>query len=246
MAASALRRSSEDRVRRLLSLALLGLFATSLRAETLSSLLTHTRVLAFDAASSTRQRFTDTQLTELLNIGQRQMIGETRCLQASYNFTLALGTTYYAMPSDFLTVRRLTIGSKNLQEMSPAALDGRSRGWETASGYPTYYFINFSSPTSIGFAPFPAASTDTDTIKVDYFQKAADLSASSDVPFNGVTRLYEFHHGLAYYAAGVAMLTYGRADLAKAYMDVYTLVTQQLGKRCRENPNYLPGASGTQ
>lgn len=229
---------------RLLLLAVLGL-AASADAETLSNLITDTRVLALDAASTTRQRFSDSTITQWLNVGQRQAMAQTWCLQASYTMQLQQGVTYYALPSDYLAMRRLTIGAKMLQEMTPAALDGRSRGWEVSSGYPTYYFINFSSPTSLGFAPFPQTATDTDTVKVEYLQNAADLVSSSDVPFNGNAKLYEYHHSLAYFAAAMALSTYGALDRTSAYLAIYAASVTQMKDRCRGLPNYLPSATGT-
>jgi hypothetical protein len=234
-------------MRRLLVFAALFAFsATAHASETLSQLITDSRVLVLDSASTTRQRFSDTQITELLNQAQRQAVNHSRCLSAALTFSLTPGVTYYALPSNFLYFERVTVGSKWLQEMTPAALDGRSRGWEASSGYPTYYFINFSSRTQIGFAPWPAASTDTDTVKVEYDIAANDLANSTDIPFNGVTELQEYQHGLAYYAAAIMATIEGLDSQAKAYMSVYSQTIKDMTDSCRERPNYLPSATGSQ
>jgi hypothetical protein len=227
-------------------LALGGVARPAAAAETLSQLITDSRVLALDAASTTRQRFSDAQITEFLNQGQREALTATRCLRQSQVYQLVPGTTYYALPSNYLTMERLTIGYKYLQEMSPAALDGRSRAWEAASGYPTYYFINWSSPTLVGFAPWPAQSTDTDTIKMEYDVQATDLVNSSDLPFNGVPQMYDYHHALAYFAAAMMSAIEGQMGRQQSYQGVYTGMVGALSKRCLERPNYLPSATWTQ
>ncbi len=142
-------------------------------------------------------------------------------------------------------MERLTIGAKYIQEMSPGALDGRSRAWEAASGYPTYYFINWSSPTMVGFAPFPMLSTDTDTIKMEYDVQATDLVNGTDNPFNGVTQMQDYHHALAYFAAAMMSAIDGQAGRQQAYQGVYTGMVGAMAKRCLERPNYLPSATGT-
>jgi hypothetical protein len=220
--------------------------APSRASETLSQLITDARVLVLDAASTTRQRFTDAQITEFLNQGQRQILGTSRCLSAASTFQLAPGTTFYPLPTNYTTISRVTVGTKYLPEMSPAGLDGRSRGWEAASGYPTYYFVNFSTRGAIGFAPWPATSSDTDTVKVEYDISANDLVNASDIPYNGVNELQEYQHALAYYAAGMMAAVEGLNTQAQAYMGLYATIGQQMAKECTMRPNYLPSASGSQ
>ena len=211
-------------------------------SETLSNLITDARVLASDASSVTRQRFSDTQITEFLNQAQRQALFESRCLMSSLSFTLTAGVTYYSLPSNYMSMERATIGSLWMTELTPAALDGRSRGWEASSGHPTYYFINFSSRGLIGFAPWPATSTDTDTIKIEYQIQANDLANSTDIPFNGITELQEFHHGLAYYAAGMMEMINGMTSQASAYFSNFQTIVKNMNMACRLRPNYMPSA----
>lgn len=215
-------------------------------AETLSQLITDARVLTLDAASSTRQRFSDTQITQFLNVGQRQAMINNHCLQQNLVFQLVPGTTYYSLPSNYLAITRVTIGSKWLLEMTPASLDGRSRSWETASGYPTYYFTNYSSRSLVGFAPWPATSSDTDTVKVEYDIQANDLINSTDQPFNGINELQDYHHMLAYFAAYVMETIEGQTAQAQAFLGIYTNGVKEMTNHCTERPNYLPSAAGTQ
>lgn len=215
-------------------------------SETLSQLITDARVLGLDAASTTRQRFTDSQITELLNQAQRDAVGQTQPLQSSIVFQLVPGTTYYPLPTDYLTMARLTVGQQYIQEASPSALDGRSRGWPLASGYPVYYFINWSSPTLVGFSPWPATSSDTDTVRMDYFQAAADMSASTDQPYNSVPKLTNFHHGLAYYAAAMMLINTANTTMVQGYIAEYQATVAALKVRAMQRPSYLPSAVGQQ
>lgn len=227
-----------------LAIYFLGLSGIS-SALTLSNLISTARTLALDGASATRQRFSDSQITDFINEGQREALLATRCLRESQVFTLQPGTTYYPLPSNYLTMERLIVGSKYLQEMTPAGLDGRSRGWESASGYPTYYFINWSSPSLVGFAPWPATATDTDTVKMEYDIQANDLVSGSDIPYNGVIKMYDYQHALSYFAASVMSAIDGQMGRQAAYLSVYSGVTAAMAKRCLERPNYLPSATGS-
>lgn len=219
--------------------------STLFSAETLSQLITDARTLAQDASSPTRQRFSNTQITEWLNVGQREVMANTNCLMGSMVFQLQIGTTYYSLPSNFLSMRRVTLGYLAMTELSPAALDGRSRGWEQASGRPTYYFVNFSSRGLVGFAPWPQLATDTDTVKIEYNIQANDLSASSDVPFNGVNELQQYDHALAYYAASMMTAIDGMNQQSAMYMTLFSNMVVTMKARAQERPNYLPSTAAS-
>lgn len=231
--------------RLLLLVVLLGLTSQARAAETLSQLITDVRVLTLDASSSSRQKFTDAQITNLLNQAQHEMAAADGCMAQSLQFNLVPGSTYYPLPANFTVIDRVTIGNKWLQEMSMAALDGRSRGWESSSGYPTYYFMDISSRGVMGFAPWPATSSDTDTVKVEYEIQPNDMVNSTDVPFNGINEFGNFHHALAYWAAMTISNIVNQKDRAALYQSLFTAVTQQFVKQCRANPNYRPSATGT-
>lgn len=213
-------------------------------ARTLTQLISDSRILVLDGSSATRQRFNDSVYTNLLNNGQRDSLTQSRCIRQSMSFTLVPGTTYYPLPTNYLTMERLTIGSKYIQEMSPAALDGRSRGWESASGYPTYYFINWSSPTMVGFAPWPAASTDTDTIKMEYDVQANDMSAGTDVAYNGIPTLTDYNQALTYYVAFILSSVEGQEARMKTYQSMYASELAMMAKLCLARPAYMPSATG--
>ncbi len=223
----------------------LGLLAGRAAAgENLSQLVSDVRVLTQDAANSSYSHFSDAQITTLLNQAQREVLAGSHCLQQTLVFQLVPGTTYYPLPTNYTVIERLTIGAKSIPQMTPAALDSQSLGWEYASGYPNRYFINFSSRGLVGFEPFPQTSTDTDTIKVDYDVQAQDLVNATDYPYNAVNELQDYQHALAYWAASVIEQIDQQQQRAAPYLTLYAAVAAQMKMKCRDLTNYKPSASG--
>ena len=172
-------------------------------------------------------------------------MASNHCMQFSLSFQLIQGTTYYSLPSNYDTIMRVTIGQKYIPQQSVASLDGKSRGWEAASGYPSYYFINFSSRTMIGFAPWPQQPSDIDTIKIEYDIQPNNMVLTTDLPFNGISELSQYDHMLAYYAAAQMASVNSDMDHYKAYMDYYNAFMKVMEDHCTEVPAYLPSAAGS-
>lgn len=228
------------------TLLLLLLFCPSVNALTSSGIRSDVRSLITDG-SGTRQRFSEVELNNWINEGQRLADVKTLCIYQAYSFSLSTGTTYYSLPTDFLQIRRVTRDFLALQELTPAGLDGRSAEWENQSGLPTYYFLNFSSRTKIGFAPFPLTTADLGTIKVEYMAYSTALSTTTDgVPFNGVTEFYSYHPALSFYAAYKASMVDERDNKSKVFLDSFNALTDLMKQRCVERPNYNPQMIGKQ
>lgn len=227
------------------TLLFLFLAVPSFASETLSQLEADARLLVLDSTSTTRQRFSTAQVDTFLNQGMRLAVSFNSCLQNNIVFSLLPGTTYYALPSNYENILRVTIGSKYIPQQTPAALDGKSRGWEAASGYPSYYFMNFSSRSLVGFAPWPQTSTDTDTVKVEFSIAPTDMVNSTDLPFNAINELQVYDHMLAYYAASKMAAVNGQLDLSKAYQDEFSEMLKLFNQGCNAMPSYLPSAVGT-
>lgn len=221
----------------------LCLCSSSARALSLTELRADSRLLTNDA-SGTRQRFTDAQITGWLNEGQRMLDVRSLCVYKSFSFDLAAGTTYYSLPSDFLEIKRVLRDNIEIYEMTPAALDSRSSQWETSSGVPTYYFLNFSTRTKLGFAPFPALSTDLGTVKVDYIAYSTAMASDGDIPFGGTVEFYPYHYALSYYAAYKMSVIDERLTLAEIYLKQFEAMAVLIKERCIERPNYNPGMVG--
>lgn len=212
-------------------------------AETLAQLTADVRILTQDAPASAYNHFTDAQITTFLNQAQREILAGNHCLQQTFVFQLVPGTTYYPLPPNYTVIERVTIGAKMIPQMTPAALDSQSLGWEYASGYPNRYFVNFSSRGLVGFAPWPQQSTDIDTIKVDYDVQANDLVNAGDYPYNSVNELQDYQHALAYWAAAMIEQIDQQPQRAQAYLTFYAAMGTQMKVKCRDLTNYKPSAS---
>lgn len=227
-----------------LFLILLMAWPSLVQARTLSQLRTDARVLVSD--NGTRTRFSDSVINNWLNEGQRLLAARTMCFKTSVKMAMTARTTYYSMPTNFIAASRVVSADQALTEMSVAGLDGKSRGWEIATGQPTYYFVNFSSRGKLGLAPFPSSSEDGDPFKVEYYAYPDTMSADGDSPFNGNPEFTAHHHGLPFYAAMQMSLVDGRPDQAKAHLDIFMAYQQMINASCKDRPDYLPQAAGRQ
>lgn len=230
---------------RLFAIVLLGLLAAppSAGALTLSELRTNARVLIQDTGTaSARLRFSNSQIDEFLNECQREAVGTVYPIISSYQFELVSQTTYYSLPSNFLAVKRLTWKNRVLTEKSPTNLD-QTKEWETVSGSPLNYFVSFASRTKVGIYPYPADSTSTGTIKIDYYAQADDLSDTSDVPFNGIREFYPFHHILTYCAASRMAAIDGQGTVAGLFLQIYSQSLARLSSVAMARPSYAPSVT---
>ncbi len=174
------------------------LFIPSLsQARTLSQLQADTRILASDAVSS-REMFSDQNITDYLNEGQKMATNQTWCLHSNVSISLSANTTYYSLPSNLEGIDRLTLNGVVINQIIPTALDASNAQWEGLNGTPYYYFVNFSSANMIGFTPWPNVSTGT--VSIDYSVQSNDMVNASDIPFNGVNSLQPYGYILSYYA----------------------------------------------
>ncbi len=193
-----------------------------------------------------RQIFTDREINDYINQGQQLAINQTWCLENNLTFQLEPGTTYYSVPSDFLAIRRLTLNALQLNQFTPAAMDGKSEGWQMASGQPVYYFIDFASANLVGFSPWPATSTDTGTISMDYYQSPKILINDSDLPYNGVIAMQQYGYILSYYAASQVAAMEGNSAMSTFDYSIFSAALTQMGARCKSIPNYLPSFTPSQ
>ncbi len=217
------------------------LIATSVpcSSKSASTLVTDTRLLARDPSSLGRVRFSDAQILNFLNEAQADAIATTFCIEKEYSFDTVSGTTYYALTDSFISVKRLLSDSMKLDEKSPEKLDKLSSEWETVTGTPFNYYINFSSRTKIAFYPVPDSVSSTTTIKIEYFARA-DTMILTSTPFNGITEFNSFHNMLSYYAAAQMLYIDGSVTVGDRYMQRYTYLKKVFGRSCKARPTYMP------
>jgi len=220
---------------------LLALFLLALPAycDTLAVMREDCRVLVRDSGSS-RRRFSDATLNGFINEGQRETISDIQPIRKSIEFELVAGTTYYSLPSDFVSVRRVTRDYLALREESPSSLDKLAE-WQSVAGLPTRYFVSFASRTKVGFYPWPDGSTSTGTIRLEYNASAVDMTDDAETPFNGIAELQQYGHILAHYCAYRAAMIYGQTDLAAVYLNDYQKDVKRMGETATDRPNYNPG-----
>lgn len=216
--------------------------AAPAQAITLSTMRTDCRVLIQDTGS-TRNRFTDAQLLRFLNEGQKDIVQYAKPLRKPHQFELVAGTTYYAMPSDYLTVVRVTRSYQVIPEVSIQNLD-KQQQWQTVAGLPINYYINHSSRTLMGFYPFPGTTSSTGTIRMEYTAQATDLSSDADLPFNSISELQHYGYLLSFYCAYRASLIDAQISQAQAYYAEFKRGSDMLASDAFSRPNYRPGAVG--
>lgn len=227
------------------SVILLIAAACSAQALALSDIRSQSRVLVSDSGTVTsRLRFTNGQIDDLVADCQSESVAQTWPIIRSTNLELSIGATYYSLPNEFLAVKRVTWKNRVLSEKSPVALD-QTKEWETISGTPQNYFITFASRTLIGIYPYPADSSSTGTVKVEFYAQATDLSSDSSVPFNGIREFYSLHYILTYCAAAKMAAIDGQVNLIPVYQQTYIQGLARLAgvamARPSNNPSITPG-----
>lgn len=211
-------------------------------AKTATQLVSTARDLARDPSATGRARFTDAQILDFINEGQRDTIGATLCIRREYSFDTSSASSYYALPSDFMQIDRVLSDNQRLEEKSPAKLDQTSSEWETETGSPQNYYINFASRTKIGIYPYPVSSSSTETVKVEYYAQPIEM-VSTSTPFNSITELIPFQQMLSFYAASSMLAIDGLIPQSDRYMQRYLAYRAQLNQYCRARPGYFPDAA---
>jgi len=211
-------------------------------AETATSLIQKVRLVIRDPSETGRTRFSNTQILDFLNEAQRDAIGATLCIRKQYSFDTSSGTRLYPMPSDFIAVDRLVHDDMAFEEKSPKKLDKVSTEWETVTGEPINFFIDFSTRGMLGFYPYPVTNTSTATVTVDYFAQATDMGTTS-TPFNSIPEFTPFHQMLSFYAANSMLIIDGQNSAASYYFQRYMIYLKSFGEYCDGRPGYSPNVN---
>lgn len=218
------------------------------QAMTLSDIRTEIRLRTHDVNSS-RYRYTDAQLKNLINEAQRDVNNGTWVTAKSTTTALVSGTTYYDLPTDIVAVLRVTRDYKLLSETTIDALDAKFIGgaWENSGGAPNSYFQDMSRPGQIGLYPFPNSAANAGNMRIIYIAQPTDLSSDSDEPFNSEERFRPYHDLLVFFSCYRILMTDGSdKDNVKAtsyrqeYENRLELMRQLVGRK----PNYNPGLTG--
>lgn len=235
-----------DRLLRFLAgiLGLVWLSATSAHALTAANIIDRSRTYMRDVSNdSARQRYSDQQLLDFINDGQREANGFAWLMKSSITFQLQGGTTEYSLPSDFMATWRVELQLRRLEQTSMNQEDANSIGWRSSRGPPQRYYLYTSTSPWIGFVPAPTI-TSTGTVTIYYIQQTQDMTSTSQTPFSGWVQLTPYHSALAYYVAYRALWTIGDTDLAERYYAEWAAWIEVMRTGMAKMPDFNPGLQG--
>ncbi len=221
-------------------------FASSLFAAglSLSGSLTAIRVLTNDQVTTgVDPHYSDAVLTAFLNLEQYAVCDITWCLTDRSTATLAANTTYYALSSDVYTPYRVMFGTSVLKVISYPELDKEYGGWTTAqtangaADFPTRYYMAVGTFTQIGLYPPPNVSK---ILTVDSVLMPTELSSSTDMPFNGIKKLYPYHYVLALRVAAQINTVRGQGDAAAFEMTQANLLLLEMANTVKIKAGEIP------
>jgi len=228
----------------------LTLFTGFAKADTYGIVFSEARDLIrfyIKDVNTSRQNYTDAQINAIMNQVNRDVCTLSELIVKSYSFELEINTTGYALPDDTYKILRVTLNDKELEEKTLAGLDGEFSGsdWQTATGTPQDYYQDPANQTYIYFYPFPASSSSTGTVDMNYIAVPNTMSNDTDGFFNDGYRFRGYTDLIVWGSVAQIYILEGRADKAQVYIDLYNTRLASLVSQKGEIPNYFPGFSGT-
>ena len=187
--------------------------------------------------------FDERDLLRMANISQREIVDYTNCTKKTNSTaTSTSGTGEYAKPTDYVKMLRVTYDSKPITNISKKDLDlaslraDISNPWTDDSDTPNYYYEDIST---IGFYPIPDATGKT--ISFEYVYRCADISALTDVPFDGLINMLPYHQYLIYHVLWNIYLSLGANYLpqAQSYERNYKEGMKLIVRSMNNNPDQL-------
>lgn len=147
--------------------------------------------------------------TQAINLAQLQFVKDTGCYWIDQSYSVVANTSTYALPSDFLWEKKVTLNGSKLDPISRQTLEdykGLDR-WDDDQGTPSQYMIDPEEANKkLRLYPIPGSGdAGTNNLVMRYIAVPADLSGISDIPFGSYTYLAPYHLALAYYAAYVLL-----------------------------------------
>lgn len=213
-------------------------------ALTVGDLVSRSRQMIGDTPYySAGAKLSDQRIIDFLNEGERYAAANGWFLTKRTSWVLVGGTTEYSLPTDFQTVKRLTIDGRIIPELTLDALDYNNGNWTSSSGSPNNYFIRTTSVSVIGFYSAPDVNS-TGTVTMDYIAQPNNLSSMNDIPFLGLPELYPLHEALAKYVAYRYYLLIGNDKMADIYAKEVLSDIKRMKEIIETKPNYRPGFSG--
>ncbi len=227
-----------------LCLLLLSLIANTVFGFNFGEIKTFCRNFAHDnSPDPAKWHFSDVLISSYVNAGQQAMVNATFCLEGTTTYTIVSGQREYNFSADMIAIQRVTLDGVLLEQKSIVKLD-EDTSWESnlSSSTPSFYYIQHTTYSVIGFDVLPTTTTYT-KMKVRYTKKATQLVSSSDIPFDGQERLESYQWGLVWWT--VALLCYqdNRESDGDRFMILYQKYERDMVTGIGINPNYVPSQS---
>lgn len=219
-----------------------SLFVEGYCGLTKAQITNEVRRLVQDSNGTSRERWTDLQISTFIDMAQDEIFALTWCLEASTSIFSITDTTACVLPSDLFAVTNVYYDGKVLPEISLSKLDNVDENWHTAStGTPTYYYITRTSVTWINFYLCPSSSKSVD---INYIQIPQKLVNDNDRPFNRNDKLSAFDYLIVLWIAHYCCLQEGKFDRATQFYNLYSIRIKDMRDSFNLKPNYNPNISG--
>jgi hypothetical protein len=140
------------------------------------------------------KNISDTQIDRFLNIAQQEICKYSEALTKTENPAIVASTAAYSLPDDWLSTKSVQYqvdptSSAEYQVLIPISRDEYlNLRTITTSSRPTHYTI-YDGNLYI----YPTPTGTTDEYYHTYAAQAAELSLTTDVPFNSEKRFYPYH-----------------------------------------------------
>ena len=184
--------------------------------------------------------WTDTELLRRINIKTKQIVRYTGCLQKVDTSTTSVsGTQEYTKPSTCMRLTRVLFDSKKIYNIPISELDGMSAAgaishpWTDDSGTPTHYYERIDK---IGLYPNPDSA---ETITLEYIYSPTDLSTSTDIPFDSVTYLYDYHNLIVFGVLYDCFLEDGNEAMFQEHKKNYQQGMEDLRRQMLSKPDEM-------
>lgn len=193
------------------------------------------------STDTAKYRVSDADLLVVANDGQRLINDTVWALNTSTRIVMITATTYYDLPTDFITTNRVILSMKTiLPERTIAQLDSENSYWFTAStGTPSYYYISWNRK-QIGF--YQVADTSY-IVDIDYFQQPTDMVSGSDIPFNGVNKFVPYHDLIVWYTCAYQQTVDNKPN-AQMFFTLWSSGVTRMAQQLNVTPNNIPFIGG--
>lgn len=121
---------------------------------------------------------TEANLIAYADEAQKYIVRETKCLEdIDTSTTIVSGTQEYALPTDYIAIRRITFDGIKLVSVDFTDLDEAGLDETYCTGTPTNYYI---WEDYVFLYPIPGDSDVGKTLRIFYYKSPATITASTD------------------------------------------------------------------